>query len=303
MREEEGYGERAGEVATELAHHYSRANDKNKAIHYFQLAGERAVARGAVVEAEESYRQALAALNTRHPSPERDGRELELMGALFHLLTITRGYTAPDTRAAATHTRSLAEKSRDLAQFAVQEYATWAAVYASGDLSSAGRLADDMVELAGRREGHHISLAFAHSAQVGMCFARGDLMGVENHFARLDRLIGAVGISEFPGAIILPVSWAGLGAWFMGHPRRAFERIARAIALATDKKSPYDLAYGRFFQGWLWRWLREPQSAEAAATQALVVAELHGFRISKISPASCKAGRERNSAARRKVSR
>lgn len=34
-------------VATELAHHYGCANDRNKAIHYFRLAEERAVARGA----------------------------------------------------------------------------------------------------------------------------------------------------------------------------------------------------------------------------------------------------------------
>jgi predicted ATPase len=40
MREEAGYGERAGEVAAELANHYSRANDKQKAIQYFQLAGQ-----------------------------------------------------------------------------------------------------------------------------------------------------------------------------------------------------------------------------------------------------------------------
>ena len=47
MREENGYGERAGEIATELAHHYTHANEKKKAIHYFQLAGEQAAAKGA----------------------------------------------------------------------------------------------------------------------------------------------------------------------------------------------------------------------------------------------------------------
>jgi predicted ATPase len=62
VREETGYGERAAEVATELAHHYCCAYDRNKAIQYFQLAGERAAARGAVVEAEGHYRRALELL-------------------------------------------------------------------------------------------------------------------------------------------------------------------------------------------------------------------------------------------------
>jgi len=43
-REESAYGEQAADIATELAHHYSRANHTNKAIQYLQLAGERACA-------------------------------------------------------------------------------------------------------------------------------------------------------------------------------------------------------------------------------------------------------------------
>ena len=42
VREEVGFGERVSEVAAELAHYYHSANDSKKAIHYFQLAGERA---------------------------------------------------------------------------------------------------------------------------------------------------------------------------------------------------------------------------------------------------------------------
>ena len=60
-RLEKAHGERAGEIATELAHHYSRANDRNKAIQYLQIAGERAAARYAMVEAERHYTSARQA--------------------------------------------------------------------------------------------------------------------------------------------------------------------------------------------------------------------------------------------------
>jgi predicted ATPase len=79
LREEAGYGEHAGEVSTELAHHYRCANDKSKAIHYFQIAGERAVARGATVEAEGHYGRALALLGELQESAERNYRELGLL--------------------------------------------------------------------------------------------------------------------------------------------------------------------------------------------------------------------------------
>ena len=42
-REETAYGEQAGEIAAKLANHYSRANDNDKAVKYFQLASARAV--------------------------------------------------------------------------------------------------------------------------------------------------------------------------------------------------------------------------------------------------------------------
>jgi predicted ATPase len=71
-REEAGYAERTSEIATELAHHYSFFNDKNKAIHYLRLAGERAVARGAAVEAEGHYSRALELLSELPQASERD---------------------------------------------------------------------------------------------------------------------------------------------------------------------------------------------------------------------------------------
>ena len=63
----------------------------------------------------------------------------------------------------------------------------------------------------------------------------------------------------------------------LGHADIARERIAQAIAFARDSNNPYDLAFARFFESWLYCWLREPQRAEVAATQALAIAEEHGF--------------------------
>ena len=50
------------------------------------------------------------------------------------------------------------------------------------------------------------------------------------------------------------------------------------LALARDSNNPYDLAVGRNFESWLSCWLRDPERAEVAATQALAIDEEHGFR-------------------------
>jgi predicted ATPase len=105
VREETGYGERASEVATELAHHYSRANDKNKAIHYFRLAAERAMTRGAVMEAEGHYCRALGLQGELPRDIERDHSELDLQIALGAVLQSSKSWSHPE-RATCLRARS-----------------------------------------------------------------------------------------------------------------------------------------------------------------------------------------------------
>jgi tetratricopeptide (TPR) repeat protein len=118
--------------------------------------------------------------------------------------------------------------------------------------------------------------AFAYSAQLIVRFNRGDLVEVEEHFARISGFSEAAGFRQFPGAVST-MFWASLSAWILGHADSARERSAHASAVALDRKNPYDLAVGRFYESWLCRWLREPKQAEAAATQALALSEQHGF--------------------------
>jgi predicted ATPase len=48
-------------------------------------------------------------------------------------------------------------------------------------------------------------------------------------------------------------------------------------SFARDSNNPYTLAVARLFESLLFCWLREPQRTEVAATQALAIAEEHGF--------------------------
>jgi len=259
-----------------LARHWTDAGEAEPAIAAWKKTAVAADVRRAFKEAEEGYRQALAILNTLPESPERDARELELASALVQVLQVARGYSAPESVEAAARARALAEKSGNLAQLVRQAFATWTSGLAAGDYPSASVLADQILELA-QHEGSPASLGLAHTAQVMVRFYRGDLVGVEEHFARLNPFLQAAGFRQFPGAFVVAMILASLGAWTLGHADSARERIAQMIAFARDSKNPYDLAFGWFFESWLCRWLREPQRVEAAATQALALSEEHGF--------------------------
>jgi tetratricopeptide (TPR) repeat protein len=106
----------------------------------------------------------------------------------------------------------------------------------------------------------------------------GDLRGAEEHFARMSDFFEAVGWQQFPGTVVVSaLGVASLVAGILGHADSARERIARALAFGCDTKNPFDLAFARFWEGWLYRALREPQRAGVAATQALAICAEHGF--------------------------
>jgi class 3 adenylate cyclase/tetratricopeptide (TPR) repeat protein len=270
------YASTVEEHLAELAHHYSRSANPGKAVEYLTRASQQAQNRSAYAEAEAQLHQGLQCIKKLPEAPERDARELELLGTLVQVLGVTKGYTAPETGAAAERAFDLAQKSGNLAQLIIQVLGNWRRLFFAGDYSTAALLADRIFDLA-QREGSAASFGFASYAQVQMSYNLGDLVVAEEHFARWSGFLDANVFRQGPGAAVTAISVASFCAWALGHANSARQRIAQAIAFARDSHSPYDLAVGRFFESWLYCWLREPQHAEVAATQGLALAEEHGF--------------------------
>jgi class 3 adenylate cyclase/tetratricopeptide (TPR) repeat protein len=263
-----------------IARHWTEAGDAQPAIAAWKKAATAAVERHAFREGEESYQQALAVLHTQPQSPERDANELDLANALYRVLLVTRGYTAPESVEAAAKARTLAEKAGNLAQLIQQVYATWAAVHNSGDHLGAAALADHLLDLA-QREGNPANLGFAHMAQLETCYYLGNLVGTEEHFERLNSFLEAPGFKQFPGIFVIVMGFAGINAWTLGHSVSAFQPIARAIAFGRTSQNPYDLALARFFESWLRQFLGEPELVEAISAESLAISEQHGLSYTR----------------------
>jgi class 3 adenylate cyclase/tetratricopeptide (TPR) repeat protein len=262
----------------ELAHHYGRASNPGNAVRYLTLAGKQALERSAFAEAQAQLQNGIEWIKMLPESPERDVRELELASTLAQVLLVTRGFSAPETRAAAELARILAEKGGNLAQLILRVFDIWRGVLVSGDYLTACALAGRILELA-EREGSPTSLALAHTAQQAARYFREDLVGSEEHFVHLGSFVEAVGYRKVPGAAVSALGVASRCTWALGHADSARERATHMIVLAQDSKNPYDLAFGRFFEGYLHRFLREPRHAEAAATQAFAICEERGFQF------------------------
>jgi len=268
------YASAVEEHLAELAHHYGRSANPDKAVQYLTCAGQQALKRSAFAEAQSQLQQGLEWTKKLSESPQRDARELELARTLAQVLLVTRGFTAPETRAAAERARDLAEKSGNLAQLVAQVFEIWRSF--QGDFATCSLLADRLIDLA-QREGSPASFGFVCRAQVDTNFMRGDLVRAEEQFARWGSFLDTDGFKQVPGAAVGAMGTASLCAWALGHADSARERIALAMAFAQESNNPYDLAVARVFESRLSCWVGEPQQAEVAATQALTIAEERGF--------------------------
>src|SRR5215831_3572006 len=109
-REEAAYGERAREIATELAVHFERGRDHRKAIHYLQHAGENAVRRSANQEAITLLTKGLELLKVLPNTPERTQQELMLQIALGSPLMFTKGPAAAEVERVYARARELCQQ-------------------------------------------------------------------------------------------------------------------------------------------------------------------------------------------------
>jgi class 3 adenylate cyclase/tetratricopeptide (TPR) repeat protein len=260
----------------ELANHYGRANNPDKAVQYLTLAGKQALERSAFAQSQGQLQQGLEWIEALPESVERDAREMELASALAQGFLITRGFTAPETREAAERARVLAEKGGNLAQLVRRIFGIWLGTLVSGDYLTAGVLADRILYLA-QRDGNPAGLAFAHHAEQSVHYLRGDLVGAQEHFAHLEGFLEAPDYRQTPGTVAVAMGNASRSAWTLGYADQARARIAQMIAFDRESKSPFGSVFARFLESWLYRLMREPQRTEAAATLALAICEEHGF--------------------------
>src|SRR5262249_11010054 len=107
---EQLYHDRLEEHYSELAHHYSRSGNTEKAVEYLQLAGEQAVQRSANTEALSLFTTALELLGTLASTPARIRHELRLQIALGQPLIITKGPAAPEVEAAYVRAHALCQQ-------------------------------------------------------------------------------------------------------------------------------------------------------------------------------------------------
>ncbi|MBI3798745.1 MAG: AAA family ATPase, partial [Deltaproteobacteria bacterium] len=276
-RVEQAYGERAKEIAAELAVHFERGRDYRRAVQYLQHAAENASRRSAYQEAIGLLTRGLELLKTLPDTPERTQQELALQMALFLPLVMTKGFAAAE--AEKTRARSL-ELCRQLGE---TPQLSWVLLRLStfhtarGELQMAYELGEQMLRLAQRTQDPAF-FPVVHATLGTNSFFLGELASAQAHLEK--------GIALYDPQQSYPISldpkmvclfYLSLVLWFLGYPDQALRKIYEALTLAQELSHPFTLANALSIAA-LSHWHRgETHAAQERAEALIALSSKQGF--------------------------
>ncbi len=267
---------------SELAQHYSRSGNTQKAIEYLQLAGQQAVQWSANAEAITHLTAALELLKTLPDTPERAHRELALQIALGVPLQSARGWGAPEAERAYSRARRLCERIGEAPQLFLVLWNLWHLYQGQGQWGTAHELAAQLFLLAERAQEPSLLLQACHALWATMSFA-GEFVSARNYAEQGIALYDSRQHSSHallygahdPGVCCQAVSSYVL--WYLGYPEQALRRSREALNLAQELSHPYNLIMALFSIIQIHQAGREAQVTQEQAEAMIMLSDEQGF--------------------------
>ena len=285
-RLERAYGERAGEISGELAMHFERSRDYERAARYHRQAGEHALRKHAHREAADHAMRALHLLEALPDSPECRQQELTLQLMLGAALTATHGYAAPDVARAYERARELCAQVGDTVWLLPVLLGLGRFHQSRGELQIARGLGARLLAIADSTGDTTVRLA-GHNAMGIMAFHAGEFESALAHLQQGIHLYdpGAHGPDRsiaFQAAQDPGVSCMVYEAWthqLLGRPARAAARMREALGLARSLGHLFTAAYACHLAAGFHLYRREYVAVMELEDEALRYSTELGLRI------------------------
>jgi predicted ATPase len=284
-RLEAGYGAQAGEVAAQLAVHFERGGEVQRAVHYWQQAGDTAARRNAYHEAIAALTKGLALLATLPESPGRAQHELTLLLALAEPLLAVKGWAAPEVQEAYTRAYVLGQQVGETPQLLQALCGVIRVHSAQGQFSTAGEMSQQLLHLAQRQPNSDLMLE-GHVVMGSLALHRGDFITARAHLEHSLRLLDTPlsSASIFYGGFVSGVAPGTLlirTLWGLGYADQAQKLRHDLLGLAQRAEHTLSLVYMELYAALLSQLRRDVAAtqAHANAAMALATAEGAGLRV------------------------
>jgi DNA-binding SARP family transcriptional activator/predicted ATPase len=275
------YGEQVDEVAVALARHFDEAGLLDKAVTYYERAGNRAKQLSADEDAIGHFTRGIDLLQSMPDTLECAQRELGLQIALGAPLITIKGYGAPEVQAAFTRARELSIQVLDPPQLFPLIYGLRSFYLMRANHNTARDIAEQLIALAEQEDEPSFFLQ-AHEALGSTLFYLGELSKARAHLEKGIELYDAEQhqahaflYGQDPGVACM--SYLALTLWSLGFPDQAMKWKEESIRLARDQDHPFSLALALDFAASLHVLRRESLSVEEYALEAVGISEKQNF--------------------------
>jgi predicted ATPase len=269
-------------VSAQIAAHYDRAGEAERAIPYYERAALVSQRVYANEDAIDLLLRGLALLDRLPSRMKRDKQELTLLLKLGAIYRITRGWTAPELERLVDRTLALCDTVGDDAQRRNALFGQQSLLVVQARLDRAQMVADELQTLYERAHGSAPPISWMMQAGTRMHLGR--LREAEEAFEQItqDRSTGAgQPLQETQGWTfeaqgwtfeVHTRAWQAHALWCLGYPDRAQSRGREAIQFGSDLGQPFNQALASTYFAMLQQLCAEPTIARAQAEDALAFA-------------------------------
>ena len=284
---ESHFAETADSQPELLARHCTEAGLIEKAAGWWGKAGQRSLARSALVEAAEQLTRALGQIATLPPSAELRRAEIRLQVALINPLLHVKGYAAPESKAAVERARLLIERAEALGEpsedplllFSVL-YGSWVASFIAFNGDVMRELATRFLELA-KKQGATVPIMIGHRLMGTTLTATGDIAKARAHhdqgIALYDPAKHRPLVTRFgQDAGVTGLSFRSLTLWFLGYPEAALADTDHALKIAREIGQAATLMFALAITNFTRIFCRSCATASARIDELIALADEKG---------------------------
>ncbi|MBM4258076.1 MAG: zinc-ribbon domain-containing protein [Deltaproteobacteria bacterium] len=271
------------EQCSELAYHYGRSGNVEKAVEYLQRAGEQALRRSARDEASNHFAGALELLRTLPRSPQRINRELQLLIVRGGALITGKGYRVPEVEHIFNEVRELLPQAEESSQLLPVLMGLWRFVIVRGEYQTSHAIAERLRHLTRGLQETEVLLP-AHFALGFSAFRLGHFQNARQHLetcvslrlekqpqSRFESLVYRVSMGGMDPRVG-SLSWLAWVSWYLGYPDRALQRSQEACLLARELELAISEAAANHFAAAVRRLCRDPHAVLEHEEKVIAIA-------------------------------
>lgn len=275
-RLESAFSSDPGEVAAQLALHFEEGGDRDRAIRYLHLAGDRATSLHAYTAAVDLLNRALRLVEDGE-EPGRSETELVLRASLGAPLLNLRGFGSTDVEKTYARALDLCQSLGETPQLFPVLMGLEAYYSSSGQLPRAFELAEQVMHLAERVDDRVMRLEGHHA--LGCDLLR--LARVTDAEEHLEAAIALTRPEEANEAYRLTghdpktccQTQLAVAKYYLGRPDEAVRLVDEALAWSQEIRLPFSLAQAYVAKAWVHLLRFEPNEGQPALENALRVSE------------------------------